>query len=429
MPPHRLVPPVGRGRSQSHRDLARHTLTSSARTTSNNPSRIVAHPYARPRSPPAPHAADHDERIRSIIGHSLAKRTADNYASATTAFKKFCEENGYTALPADDFTICAFAASLAETMAGTSIANMVSGIRYWHIANGHNWLESQRLRSLLKGAARVAPPSSSLPKRDPVSVNMLEALHRRLHDGNSEDRAVLAAALLAFSSLLRLGEILGSSSRKFDPKQFPSRSSLGPPISANGARLLQLPRTKTSQIHGEQVLVSPQHSVIDPIRALNAHLHATRSFDGNAHLFTYTHNRSGQQKILTHEFFLKRCNDIWTSEGLANITGHSFRIGGTTHFLKSGVAPDVVKAMGRWSSDAFMRYWRDTHIIASNHIEAAGQLPATLAPREAATGPRPRRHPVRTGHLGGRPRPAVVADVSTSRRARAPPLHRLLRIR
>jgi len=52
------------------------------------------------------------------------------------------------------------------------------------------------------------------------------------------------------------------------------------------------------------------------------------------------------------------CNNVWASYGWPTITGHPFRIGGTTSLLVSGVNPSVVKKMGRWSSDAYLRYWR-----------------------------------------------------------------------
>jgi hypothetical protein len=48
---------------------------------------------------------------------------------------------------------------------------------------------------------------------------------------------------------------------------------------------------------------------------------------------------------------LQCCNEIWGAAGYPHTTGHSFRIGGTTELLLPGVTVDVVKAMGRWSSD------------------------------------------------------------------------------
>ena len=52
-------------------------------------------------------------------------------------------------------------------------------------------------------------------------------------------------------------------------------------------------------------------------------------------------------------------NEIWNLEGLGECKGHAFRIGGTMHLLLLGVDPRIVMAIGRWSSKAFLRYWRN----------------------------------------------------------------------
>lgn len=60
---------------------------------------------------------------------------------------------------------------------------------------------------------------------------------------------------------------------------------------------------------------------------------------------------------------MHRCNDIWTREGLQTVLGHSFRIGGATKLLLSRVDPWIVMKQGRWSSKAFLRYWRNIEEI------------------------------------------------------------------
>ena len=65
-------------------------------------------------------------------------------------------------------------------------------------------------------------------------------------------------------------------------------------------------------------------------------------------------------------------DEIWGSAGYPRLTGHSFRIGGTTELLLNGVPTDVVKAMGRWSSDAFLRYWRSLEELAPQYVENLG---------------------------------------------------------
>lgn len=57
--------------------------------------------------------------------------------------------------------------------------------------------------------------------------------------------------------------------------------------------------------------------------------------------------------------FMKRCMTIWTHHGLdVAVLGHSFRIGGSTELLLAGVPPEIVAAIGRWKSLAFLLYWR-----------------------------------------------------------------------
>jgi site-specific recombinase XerD len=85
-------------------------------------------------------------------------------------------------------------------------------------------------------------------------------------------------------------------------------------------------------------------------------------------LFSYR-NDKGRLVCLSRRKFLQRCNNVWKKHGVPSITGHSFRIGGTTHLLIAGVNPDVVQAMGRWNSDVFLIYWRRLDILAPLHAE------------------------------------------------------------
>jgi len=49
---------------------------------------------------------------------------------------------------------------------------------------------------------------------------------------------------------------------------------------------------------------------------------------------------------------------IWSTAGLAHVKGHSFRIRGAVELLLAGVPPEIVAAMGGWTSPAFLLYWR-----------------------------------------------------------------------
>jgi hypothetical protein len=114
------------------------------------------------------------------------------------------------------------------------------------------------------------------------------------------------------------------------------------------------------------VVICCQDGLSDPISALEAHL-ALNDMPPHLPLFAYATNEGFV--ALTKKCFLARCNAIWGASISQDLSGHCFRIGGTTELLLRGVAPHIVKALGRWSSDVFLRYWRSTDALAHIHVE------------------------------------------------------------
>ncbi|KAF7349596.1 hypothetical protein MSAN_01685100 [Mycena sanguinolenta] len=194
---------------------------------------------------------------------------------------------------------------------------------------------------------------------------MLRVLYEGLDLSNSRDIAVFAAACVAFWGQCRLGELLPTSRSPAASKFLPTRKQISLSSRNKRSTTIHLPRTKTKQ-RGENVVLVAQSAPVDPRIALEMHLLANRC-DSSSSLFTYV--TSTGPMVLTKPKFMQRCNEIWKKAGYPHTTGHSFRIGGTTELLLAGVSPDVVKAMGRWSSDAFHKYWRSLEDLAPIHAE------------------------------------------------------------
>ena len=141
---------------------------------------------------------------------------------------------------------------------------------------------------------------------------------------------------------------------------------MGNPSTSAGSRILNLPFTKTTGHHSAKIILSRQYDTSDPIRWL-LHHREVNGGDLNVPIFSY---RKGAGRVcLTRTTLMQRCNAVWQSHGLPSITGHSFRIGGTTELLMCGVAPDIMKIMGHWKSDVFLCYWRSLDIVAPLHSE------------------------------------------------------------
>jgi hypothetical protein len=305
--------------------------------------------------------------MAQALENGWAKSTLAGYARHVTHFLDFCKrEQVPPALqfPADEFVLCAYAAADAGHVSAGTIQNRLSGLKAWHNAHGAPWNGGLRLQVIINGAKNLAPSSSKKPPRPPITVAMLQLLFDGLDLTKPIDAAVAACALLAFWGQIRLGELLSSSASDLSTTARPARSQFVHSLRSMGSHTLALPQTKTNR-SGEKIVLVPRSDSLDPISRVRAHL-STSELPRNLPLLAYS-TPSGP-RMLTKAAFLARCNQIWAASGYPRTTGHSFRIGGTTELLTSGVPPDVVKTMGRWSSDSFLRYWRDLETIAPLHM-------------------------------------------------------------
>jgi hypothetical protein len=319
-------------------------------------------------------------KMKDTIRNAWHTNTLNKYGSGVEHFIAFCDRENIPAhlrLPASEHLLCAFAASSAGHRAGDTISSDLSAVRAWHIINNAPYMGGLQLKYTIKGARNLTPESSKRPPRPPVSWEMLEILVKELNHEDPEDICVLACALAATSGQARLGEFLPTSMSTHDPSRHPSVSDLQPPTTAGGSRALKLPHTKTTGIAGDTIFLCSQNDCTDPNNVINKHLEINQL---PLHYPLFSYRLRGGYAALTKQKFLKRCNMIWSQYDLPIFTGHCFRIGGTTILLLRGVSPYIVKAMGRWTSDAFLRYWRSLETLAPMHAEFLTPYVSSILP-------------------------------------------------
>ncbi|QRV84675.1 ABC transporter B family member 6 [Ceratobasidium sp. AG-Ba] len=294
---------------------------------------------------------------------SFAPRTLAGYKATIKRYWRFCEEARIPVsrrFPASEDTISDFMASFAGKKAGATAANALAALHSWHDANNIPWNASRQVRLILRGVKKLAPSSSKRTRRPGVLKEMMRTLHDGLNLNSPFDSAVYAAASIAFWGLCRLGELVGTARLKHNPTLRPSRSSVTMKPTSGAPIELHLPSTKTSQIQGESIRIAPQRGRLDPGYALANMFYINRGIPKSAHLFAFW-GTNQEVRCLTSEAFLSRCNKIWKDQGIQQITGHSFRIGGTNTYLEAGVPPEIVRFQGRWKSDAYFDYWRSSN--------------------------------------------------------------------
>lgn len=127
--------------------------------------------------------------------------------------------------------------------------------------------------------------------------------------------------------------------------------------------IFHLPWTKTTAAEGADVVLTAIDGYLNPVMVLRHHLNINKAVPDTAPFFAFENGTGGQWKPMTRDWFLKKCNAVWSRAGLQNLSGHCFRIGGATELLLRGTHPDVVSTIGGWKSSAFLDYWRQVESI------------------------------------------------------------------
>ncbi|KAF9030051.1 hypothetical protein BJ165DRAFT_1324728, partial [Panaeolus papilionaceus] len=296
-----------------------------------------------------------------------ASSTLDSHSRSVQHYSTFCDERAVPPnlrFPAHEVILLAYAASHIGRFSGGTARHHISALKAYHHIHNLPWHASPRLTKVLNGVAFKAPPSTACLLRLPITTTMLKHLLRNLDLDVLLDASVAACACTAFWGQCRLGELLPSSSSG-PISSIPTREHLTRSASRRAnthSYELQLPCTKTNR-RGQTIMILKQDHATNPLPLLQHHL-AINNLPRSSNLFNYISSSHSKPTVLSKRRFLARCNAIWSPLGYPRITGHSFRIGGTSKLLASGIPPDVVKTMGRWSSDSFLRYWRHLDRIA-----------------------------------------------------------------
>lgn len=235
----------------------------------------------------------------------------------------------------------------------------------WHVLD-------DELSSLIKTSRHKTLASSKRPPRLPYTPQYITALHARLNLEKPFDAAVFACLTTCFYSCARLGEFTVPTLSSFDPSRHVSPRLVSEERDRQGLMVTQfaLPFTKTSST-GEEVFWAAQAGPTNPRAALDNHLQIN-SPPPSGHLFAYKYKK-GYRPMTKHDF-LKRLDSAAREAGLTPLHGHSIRIGGTLELLLCGIPFDVVKTMGRWSSDAFTGYLRRHAQILVPYLQDSPEL-------------------------------------------------------
>ena len=295
--------------------------------------------------------------VQILFKQGLAPATNRSYTSARNFCIKFCSKAGLSPLPLTQSNLCLFAAFLSQQkLAPRSISLYISAVRHMEVqasTTTSSRSEWPYLQYVLKGVKRSASNSSSLQWL-PITLEIMHLLKMSWVDSKEPHpylhTLLWAAACLAFFGFLRMGEVTSS------PESPPTILASGLAIDSHTNPTMikvVLGRTKTDQFNrGTAIYIGKTGSDICPVRAILQYL-ATRPTPRQGPLFVHQ-----DESPLTRAQFVHLLKEALAMRGVDHkrYTGHSFRIGAATTAAQSEVPDHLIKALGRWKSEAYQIY-------------------------------------------------------------------------
>ncbi|KAJ7156786.1 hypothetical protein C8R46DRAFT_909818 [Mycena filopes] len=319
-------------------------------------------------------------RIFNVLTSAWTEGTTETYGSGLLSFHVFCDSKSVpepARAPAAATLIAGFISALAGFLSGGTISNYVSGVRAWHILHGVVWsMNTAELETLLRAADRLTPISSKRDARMPYTPEILCKLRPHFDLTKPLDASVWSCVTTLFWGTSRGGEFTVKTLTAFDPAIHIKPSDVTEVADRNGLTQTNffIPRTKSAP-RGENAYWAEQNGAADPKAAFANHI-SVNAPPANGALFAYIHNST--HRPLTKTAFKKRLTEAFRSAGVEFIHVHGIRIGSTLEYLLRGIPFDVMKAKGRWASDAFTIYLRRHAEIMAPYMQAEPQLHANV---------------------------------------------------
>ena len=286
------------------------------------------------------------------MAQGLAPSSRRVYSVAQRAYFTFCSLYKLPVLPASEFSLMLFVTWLSQDkgLAPSFISTYLASIRSLHVdfglpdpTNG-----ALRLRRILR-AARPIPGSTPRPLRLPITVPLLAIIAQALDSPTFDNVMFWAACCTAFFGFLRVSEF--TCYGPYDPIMHLSRSDLS--LDPAGFYRLYLKRSKTDPFAlGCTIILGPSGRRICPVIALSRYITLRGTSPGP--LFILANGLPLSPSVVNTWL-----RSILSATGIPGYySSHSFRIGAATSAARAGVPDHLVKALGRWTSDAYLRYIR-----------------------------------------------------------------------
>ena len=314
-----------------------------------------------------------DRRLNTTISKGYQPGSAQNLKCYINRYLDFCIEHKVPPVPAQGKQLRRFIQYLSEQTTINAIQTVNNYI--WGLKTFHRILDlpppdtTEFLTKLaLKGLRlTLARP---IKQAEPITPEIFMQMFRYVNIDSDEQVAAWTALLYTFHMLLHKSNLVPNTQNKFDPDKQISSQRL---CMALNSILVEVVWCKNMQFK-EKILPFPlialDNKVICPVHWTWILIQRVGARPTDP-LFCY--KRRGKFMILTYPrltYWFKRWLDLCSIESKA-FTMHSCRRGGCSFLFKANVTGQVIKLLGNWASDVYLRY---IDVTLGKRVEAACQF-------------------------------------------------------
>ena len=317
--------------------------------------------------------AQSDPFLAAAVGASLqdhvVSKTVRTYNSATENYLRFCKIRRLDPWPVSDVTFCGWLIVLSSTVQVSSMGMYLAGVKYNSGLLGHRWTldGSDLVRRTMRWLKRRFPSVERAPKL-PISVPLVRAMLARLPGWPSipamspADRVFALASVIGVRGYLRGGEFLASPSSS-RPVLLDEDVSVCT-VAGKQALAIKIRQPKARwwlQNETAYCHASPDDPSFCPVALWNA-VRACRTSPPHP---TSPALAMPDGQALSSSLMIERTKQLLAAAGVAYVDAHgrrlvvrkaSWRAGAVRSALDAHIPDPVIRASGRWRSDAWQSY-------------------------------------------------------------------------
>ena len=303
------------------------------------------------------------KKANRAICKGYSASTLDTYEGVWRSFVSFAKkENLAYVMPLSTNALLAFILDLGDKFCHSTVVSMTSAISFFHKINLlEDPTKSFLVTRVLKGVGLASTKMPLKPMTREVLTHLINALPYVFP--GYKGISLKAILILAYHGAFRLGELVRSNDL---------RHTIGlenvnfEPIDGKRGVSIYLRSSKTAK-RPASIVIKAQDDPLCAVEAMSRYRKVRPKVGGpffvNAEGVPETRDR------VVRSF--KACLSV-VGYNPEEFNGHSFRIGRATDLAKDGYSSGQIKRTGRWRSDAFENYIRDS-ALPSARATAVGR--------------------------------------------------------